>query len=140
MTIEAPRDFFADIATADYSAQRTPLEHPPVPEIPELLLEWESECPVPRKRAPKLQTAEEVERELQALREQYAPFLADLAPALQSPRSRLELKTFDWRVEEPEDQRNFLSAMEGGGKWETIDLPHYRPPLGKAATLYRFEF
>lgn len=140
MKQNASKDFFADIATAHYTSTRASLERPPAPEISELELAWNTRAPEPRATAPRIRTLGEMESALDGLREKFGPFLADLAPVLPDPRSCMEFTTFDWRIETPADQQNFLSVMEGSGSWESVNLPHYGPPLGKAATLYRCEF
>ena len=133
-------DFFADIATAHPTEQRLPLEIPPSAVIPDVTLPLSAATSTRRLDAPKISTSEEVKSALAALREKFQPFMADLAPALPKTRDQLEFKTFAWRIEQPADQSRFDEALRGDGAWETVKIPHYGPPLGKAATLYRCEF
>ena len=57
-----------------------------------------------------------------------------------SLRTKQEIHQFQWIVESDQDRREFSSLLEGKGGWQEVRLPHYGPPLGKAATLYRTEF
>ncbi|MEY3479369.1 MAG: hypothetical protein RIQ71_144 [Verrucomicrobiota bacterium] len=67
------------------------------------------------------------------------PFLQDLAPALPATRVVFEIKRCQWREETAADRTSFADALSGQGEWTAVDLPHYGPPLGPAATLYRAE-
>lgn len=93
-----------------------------------------------RPLAPKIRNAEELSKALAQSRKEHAPFLENHAPAMKSCRTRQEIDRFQWRVESDADRREFASVLEGKGGWQDIRLPHYGPPLGKAATLYRTEF
>jgi len=74
------------------------------------------------------------------MRERMKPFLANHAPALPATRAKVELNQFQWRIEQPADRNTFHAALAGRGEWETVTIPHYGPPIGKAATLYRTTF
>ena len=67
-------------------------------------------------------------------------FLQNLAPEFESLRSRKNLEEFDWKIETDADKNNFLNILQGKGNWEKVTIPHYGPPLGKAATWYKTEF
>jgi hypothetical protein len=67
------------------------------------------------------------------------PFLQDHSPKLPTTRDVLKIEAFQWLIETPADRANFSSVQQGGGIWEQIKVPHYGPPLGPAATLYRTE-
>lgn len=84
--------------------------------------------------------AAEVKAQMQALEEQYRPFLQDLSPASVSQRERLDFPAFDWRIATPEDGRNFAAVLAGAGNWEQVTIPHFRDPIGKAETIYRTTF
>jgi beta-galactosidase/beta-glucuronidase len=90
--------------------------------------------------AAKMSTAEEVREELQRQRRRSAKYLQDLTPALPDERIRLPVDSFDWREETPQDLRDFASTLAGQGTWERVKIPHYGPPMGRAATYYRTEF
>lgn len=135
------QDYFADIATALPTESREPLIAPVPPHCPDRILSLSStpegfSRPVPGK----ITSFEEMTKALSELREEYAPFMADLAPAITPTRSSFELGEFLWREETPEDRSDFAAVLGGKGDWKTVSIPHYGPPLGKASTLYRTEF
>lgn len=138
-------DYFADIATAFPSELKESLAIPAPAFCPETALPLSAPTPgFVRPAAPKISTKEEAEAALDALRTEFAPFLLDLAPPMkvgEGARHALELKEFQWREESPEDRAAFAEILaKGQGTWETVKIPHYGPPLGKAVTLYRTEF
>lgn len=133
-------DFFADIATSLPGKQRHHLQAPSPAAVPDLELPLAGATVSNRVPAPRITTFEEMQAALAELREKHHPFLQNLAPELPSTRDRLEFKTFSWRIEQPEDRQNFATVLQGAGLWQTVEIPHYGPPLGQAATLYRCEF
>lgn len=133
-------DYFAEIATARVEAQREGLEFPAAPVVPDAALPW-TDAPKPRQRAPRLTTVEEMHEALEALRHEYAPYMEDLAPLLPVTRDALEFTSFQWKVETSAERGGgFGEVLDGLGAWGKVVLPHYGPPLGKAATLYRCVF
>ena len=74
-----------------------------------------------------MQTHAQLQDALQEMRQRYAPFLAELAPALESMRQTVTLSDFRWKREEDTC-------------WQTVSLPHYGAPLGNASTQYETEF
>ena len=87
-----------------------------------------------------MSTEEELHAALSAWKAKLAPFKARLAPALEIPRRRAPLDEFDWRIETPEDRRDFAGVLAGKGAWEKVRIPHFGEPLGSAATYYRAVF
>jgi len=87
----------------------------------------------------KLETQEDLERELQRQREIHAPFLRRLAPAVAFQRQRRHLVNWKWRMETAEDRENFDAVLSGAGTWEEVTLPHYGGPVGRATAFYRTE-
>lgn len=83
---------------------------------------------------------DDVRADRDALKQRLAPFLRRLAPPLPRERPRRELKTFSWRVAQEDDHRNFCGVLAGEGRWETVRVPHFGEPLGRATTYYRREF
>ena len=77
-----------------------------------------SPCPV----TPDISTREELYAELAKIRERYTPFLRELAPAIPSYRTRLDLKKF---------------ILDGK---EEVTIPHYGGPLGNATQHYTSTF
>ena len=88
----------------------------------------------------KVDTPEKLARELERMRERYAPFMQDLAPVPTPTRNMLPLTSFDWRIQTEADQADFMRALSGQGEWERVDIPYYGGPLGRATTLYRTTF
>ena len=68
-----------------------------------------------------MSTKEELYAALKEIRAQYQPFLRELAPAMPSCRTRLDLKKF---------------LLDG----EEITIPHYAGPLGNATQIYTTTF
>ena len=85
----------------------------------------------------KLDTKEELTAALDSIRKLYAPYLQNFAPKAEVTRNRTTLHSFNWRVETEEDRKDFGRVLNGDGRWESVKLPHYGPPLGKAVTYYR---
>lgn len=134
-------DVFADIAIQEISYRAKDLIEPSPPVLPKRVLNLEERDPdVIFTARKKISTEEELRAELDRYKEKYRKFMADEAPAVKTLRSRIELKTFDWRIETAEDKKNFTGVLEGKGEWQRVDIPHYGEPLGKAATYYRTTF
>ncbi len=70
----------------------------------------------------KMSTKAEVQQELKRLRQAYAPFLEDHAPAVRKMNRRVALETF---------------TLNGS---EKVTLPHYGGPVGNAEQVYECEF
>ena len=135
------QDYFAEIATQAAGSHRPGLRSSVRTACSKKSLPWRI-GPLEKARplAPKIRNAEELSKALAQSRKEHAPFLENHAPAMKSCRTRQEIDRFQWRVESDADRREFASVLEGKGGWQDIRLPHYGPPLGKAATLYRTEF
>ena len=139
--VSAELDYFAEIATAVTIHARPGLTEPARAAAPDITLPLTpGSAPEERPHAAKLGTAAELAEALALARERHAEFLRDYAPPLPRTRERFDLKTFSWRIERPEDRADFHALTGGAGDWETVTIPHYGPPLGKACTLYRVEF
>jgi hypothetical protein len=136
-----PRDVFAAIAAGDTAKTGSALTVPGPPAIPERVLPLNgAEAGMAFRPRPRVDTPAKLARELVRLRKRMAPYLRDLAAPLESLRRRQALKTFDWREETAADRHDFRSVLDGKGLWEPVSIPHYGPPLGRAATLYRTSF
>jgi len=134
-------DEFAEIATMSPVPLRPGLAQPARATVPDTALPLrDGPLSFPRPLSQKIQTAKELSCALDELRRRMTPFLASLAPALPRTRTHFALDTFQWRIEQPADRSTFQEALAGRGDWETVTIPHYGPPLGKAATLYRRTF
>ena len=131
-------DKFAAIATELVSNRHADLVYPERVPTPSRVLPLSAGMPeTPMPRAPKITTAQELRSELAGLRARMAPFLANLAPPPVFRRGVMDVAEFQWRVETASDRADFESVERGVGVWEDVRIPHYGPPLGPAATLYR---
>ena len=113
------------------------MENPP-PVLPAIELEATRSNPsvdFPHRHI--MRTREEFQAALAELRKQYEPFLADYTPAAPVTRARVELDTFQFRMEEPEDLRDISRVWRGEGSWQSVRLPDYRGPVGWWAGYYR---
>ena len=81
-----------------------------------------------------------LEQKMTQLQQTYRPFLQDMVPAPTSYRQKIDFTTFQWRIATERDSSDFLETLAGKGQWETVTIPHYRDPIGKAETIYRTTF
>ena len=120
-------DTFAQIARSGIQGRRELLESPtpaPLPDSTAVLAPCaEQPTPVPEK----MRTAAQLQAALEEKRRWAAPFLADHAPALESCRQVIDLRSFCWKKAQDDS-------------WTEITLPHYGGPLGAARTIYRTAF
>lgn len=134
-------DVFARIASRREAEQRAALVEPQPSALPDVALPARRHNPAAIFRPlPKLDTSAKLQRELARQRRRFAPFLRDLAPALVSLRQTIPLTAFDWRLQTPEDAADFGRVLAGAGEWQTVTIPHYGGPIGKATTYYRTVF
>jgi hypothetical protein len=131
-------DQFATMAIQPAPPLRVHLRENPPPSLPTIELESGRSNPsvdFPQRHS--MQTREEFRARLAELRKQYEPFLADYTPTAPVTRARIELDTFQFRMEEPEDLRDISRVWRGEGSWQSVRLPHYRGPVGWWAGYYR---
>ncbi len=92
--------------------------------------------PGPRRRLPaadKLDTPEQLARELERMRERYAPLCATWPPApAADPQRAAALRRSTGACRPRADARDFGQALAGLGEWERVQIPHYGGPLGRA--------
>ncbi len=133
-------DVFANIASQRILYRDKNLVEPQPAALPEISLPSENDPRAQFQPCEQIDSAEKLSRELQKYRQAYKPFLQNLAPCLESKRTRVDLTSFDWRIGTQADSRDFLSVLAGGGTWEKVNIPHYGEPLGLAVTYYRTTF
>ena len=136
------RDVVAAIAfESPPASRRTVLEpKPPVP-VPDIEVESRRSDPTmnfPRRQM--VRTREEFRSALTEMRRRYAPYLEDHTPPAASTRTRVELDTFDFRMEEAADRTDIARVFRGEGAWSTVRIPDYRGPVGWWAGYYRKVF
>lgn len=134
-------DRFALIATAPPTDRTGGLVEPQPPVLPPIHLPVE---PADGREfftlLPAHNSPQAVREDLDASKKSFAPFLRQLAPALPIERAKIPLDRFSWRIGTAADNAHFSGVMAGEGTWETVAIPHYGPPLGRAVTYYRREF
>ncbi|HVU26327.1 MAG TPA: glycoside hydrolase family 2 TIM barrel-domain containing protein [Verrucomicrobiae bacterium] len=136
-----PNDIFSWAATQRHEARRRDLAAPQPLPVPNRLLPMDKRPGDSAfKPVKKLNTADDIRRELAKLRRRMSKFLVNLAPSIRTSRISIPLESFDWRQETEDDRRNFLSTLSGAGRWDRVSIPHYGPPLGRAVTYYRTDF
>jgi hypothetical protein len=134
-------DQFALIATANPTDRTAGLVVPQPPVLPPTSLPVEPAegrnyfTPLAARNTP-----EAVRADLDALKKTFAPFMQRFAPALPMQRASVPLDSFSWRIGTDADRADFSSVLSGQGSWETVTIPHYGGPLGRAVTYYRREF
>ncbi len=133
-------DRMAEIGNKPAAVRLHLLETPQPPQLPQIVLPAQHNKRSAFKPMQRLDTEQELQTALSSLREKYKPFLQNLAPELNELKTIVNLEKFQWRKETAEDQQSFQAVVKGEGKWETVTLPHYGPPLGKAVTYYRTPF
>ena len=78
-----------------------------------------------------------LEQELDRFTRQHARFLREVAPPAPPQRRRIALREWQWRL--GTDADDFAALNGGTGDWQTVTVPHYAGPLGRATTWYRRE-
>jgi len=110
---------------------REALRENPPPSLPDVeLAAVHSDATVDFPERHRMQTREEFRAAVAELRKQYEPFLADYTPPAPDTRARVELDTFQFRMEEPEDLRDISRVWRGEASWQEVRLPDYRGPVG----------
>lgn len=109
------------------------------PKLPDIALPWDAKASEPFQPAEKMRTQAQLDAELKKMREQYAPFMDDIAPPIDTLRRKIDLKEFDWRYETPEDAGSIDYPLQGKGRWEKVKIPHYWGPMDDAVSYYRTE-
>ncbi len=134
-------DVFARIASQREAEQRAALVEPQPPALPDVTLPARRHNPAAAfKPLPKLDTPAKLQRELARQRKRFAPFMRDLAPTLESMRRVIPITEFNWRLRTAQDAADFERALAGAGEWQSVTIPHYGGPIGKATAYYRTVF
>ncbi len=135
------KDIFAAIALEPPAPTRPQFRDKLPPVLPDIELESTHSNPAvnfPRRQV--MQTRQEFRAALAKLKAQYAPYLTDGTPPAASTRARLELDSFQFRMEEPEDRNDITRVWRGEGAWTNVRIPDYRGPIGWWAGYYRKSF
>ncbi len=129
-------DEFAKIGTMKTATRLHLLEEKRPEPLPETYLSVTHEPGSVFKPFQLMDTQEELNAAFAKMRAQFLPFMEDHAPAITHTRTQIKLDEFLWRVETQDDIRDFTNVIAGKGDWETVRIPHFGPPLGRAVTYY----
>jgi hypothetical protein len=142
MSTKNPKqDVFAQIAAKRDQFRTTQLIEPaPEPIKRRLVPSGASNSSAAFKPMKKIDSPESLKTELSRQRKRYAPFLKNFAPKVVSTHQKVNLKNFDWRLETPQDRKDFSAVLDGKGSWQAVTIPHFGGPLGRAVTYYRTTF
>jgi len=117
------RDFFANVASSHADVRKADLTEPAPPVLPERNLPAGRSNPrAAFKPTPKIDTPEALRRALEQERRRVAPFLRQLAPAVEATRIVAPLVAFDWRMETEADRRDFGATLAGAGDWQRVGI------------------
>lgn len=119
-------DFFADIASSYAVDASRGLIFPCPPVLPDKEIKLEPGDKARFTPYKKMDTKEELAAELKRVREKHAPFLRDLAPALESKVQHWELTDFTWSLD--------------GAEPVEVKLPHYGEKVGRHTAVYETIF
>ncbi|WP_341220177.1 glycoside hydrolase family 2 protein [Polaribacter atrinae] len=133
---EKESDFFAKIGNKVQNKRMSLLEEKKPPMLSEIYLPISNGKKNAFKEVKEISTKAELDKELVHLKNKFLPFMAQMAPELKSYRERIYLKEFQWRIETENDQKKFIETLKGGGNWETVSVPHFGAPVGRAVTYY----
>ncbi len=136
----APSDDAPDVFV-QFGKQKNPdpsgvLKGKPLDVVTNAVFPWDPQPVAGFTAEDKIDTQEKLDAELKRMRARYAPFMADLAPAIPA-RPEIKLEQFDWRLETQADRADIKHALAGKGEWEKVKIPHYGGPINDAVSFYR---
>ena len=137
---KAETDQFAKIGNMVQGTRLHLLEDKLPPNLPDIYLPEMKGKRAAFKPIERMDTKEELQKELARLRRKFIPFMNNYAPVLKETRKQLPLEEFKWRIETTADQQNFGEVLNGNGEWATVKIPHFGPPEGRSTTYYYKEF
>ncbi|GAA3554405.1 hypothetical protein GCM10022395_02390 [Snuella lapsa] len=130
------KDFFAEIGNKAQNERYKLLEEKLPNELPENYLYMEEGKLRAFKEVHEIATKAELYKEVEALKKAYLPFMVNKAPKLETARYRIDLRDFQWRLETPDDQNNFVNTLQGKGEWKLVNIPHFDAPYGRNVSYY----
>lgn len=132
-------DFFSNIAKQPFGVRNIEeMEIPGPHELKNTQLKWNGDDTVASMN--KIDSKEELQEELERMRQKYQPFLMELYPQLQSPRISQRIDKMQFRLETENDRNDFNYIVEGKGDWQEVSIPHYTGPGEQAIAWYRTTF
>jgi hypothetical protein len=88
---------------------------------------------------PRPSTPEDLKAGIAELRKKTEPFLRNLAPLLPATRHRIPVREARWRMGDARDITLAPDTVAATGKWQTVSLPHYGGPIGRATAFYQMD-
>ncbi len=135
-TLYAQKDKYAEIGGRKYDVRAHLLMEPQPAVLTDLALSTSHNPQAAFKVQKPISTKKELYAEVEKLRKVYEPFMQNIAPSIADTRKRIPLNNFQWRIETENDLLHFSQTLTGKGNWQTVSIPHYGPPLGRAVTYY----
>ena len=135
------KDFYTAIAAqGQQSLEGRPLETIPPVVLPDSLqLPWAGNTQYKFKPLPKITTQQEIQEAIEKLKNQYAPFMRNLAPSFSPVRKSIRIESMQFRYETDRDCQDFKRLVQGEGEWENITMPYYHGMQGVSTAWYRKE-
>ena len=133
-------DFFGAIAANDIGSKRAPLRFPAPVKSNGVLFPLSDSSEKPLSVPAKMSTRAELDAQIGILKKHYAPFLRDIAPPQEQMRTKTNIEHFSYRLQTESDRHDLRGAIDGGGKWEEVKIPHYDGPVGNKTAYYRTVF
>lgn len=133
---ENKQDFFGEIGNRIQNERLSLLEEKKPLVLPEIFLPLEKGQDNAFVPVTEMNTRQELYQQLDKAKKMFLPFMENMAPELEGNRKRIDLDEFKWRVESLDDKENFIAVLQGKGEWETVSVPHFDAPYGRAVTYY----
>lgn len=134
-------DFYTQMAMSQQGAAvEADQEVPPMRVLPaDKKLSWAGTKTWTWKSPEKIESKEDMMAALSVLRQKYAPYFKDFAPALQPVRRTIPIEGMQFRLETDEDKADYSRVVKGEGEWKDVPIPYYHGPAGIATAWYRKE-
>lgn len=134
----AERDFFHEIAKTKHPIDSTDTEITPRKVSNHQLNAAENSILTPMETVDYEEQKKQFEKDLEALRKQYRPFMADYFKGPKEHTERFCLKEFLFRYVDKDEC--FTDRNISDKPWETVTIPDYRGPVGKWNAYYKKNF
>lgn len=124
------------------------LQKNPVTTLPDTILPWDVTAGGTFPAGDIIETQQQLDSALQAMRSRYAPFLSFQAPAMRLVRKRVPLDSFEYKLVATEMGQDIqgnpyplpgLLRVGDSVPWQMVSIPHYCGPINKAEAIYRRE-
>ncbi len=133
-------DHFGAIAANEIGSKRLPLVFPEPTPKNGIIFPLAAHHSKATEVYKKMSTRAELDKEIERLKEEYAPFMQKLAPIPNSTREIITLTSFQKREATEADNADFSRVLRGEGEWENVTVPYYFGPTGAAVSHYRTVF